>query len=93
MHWVARKEYQRLKKKSFEMEGFSWRKKELWNLAGEIVLQDRGAVPKEEGDVIRECQAMHEENFLSSRLREDGKNKEEWVMEVDKDTREEAKRG
>ena len=54
------------------------------------MLQDRGAVPKEEGDVIRECQAMHEENFLSSRLREDGKNKEEWVMEVDKDTREET---
>ena len=28
--------------------------KGLWNLAKEEVLRDRGAVPKEEGDVIRE---------------------------------------
>ena len=46
--------------------------KGLWNL---------GAMPKEEGDVIREYNAMHEENFLSSWLREDlvqkrGKKKE-----------------
>ena len=40
-------------------------------------LQERGAVPKEEGDVIRECNAMHEENFLSSWLREDLVVKEE----------------
>ena len=29
------------------------------------MLQDRGAFPEEEGDVIREYKAMHEDNFLS----------------------------
>ena len=43
-----------------------WRKKGLWKLAGENVLQDRGEWPKEEGDVIREYKAMHEEKILSS---------------------------
>ena len=50
--------------------------KGLWKLARESVLQGRGDWPKEEGDVIREYQAMLEEHFLSSWLREDGKNKE-----------------
>ena len=45
--------------------------KDLWNLAREKRLQDRGALPREEGDVIREYNAMHEENFLRSWLRED----------------------
>ena len=54
------------------------------------MLQDRGALPKEEGDVIREFQAMHEEHFLSSWLREDEKNKEEGILEVDKGTKEET---
>ena len=40
--------------------------KGLWNLAREQRLQERGAMPKEEGDVIREYNAMHEKNFLSS---------------------------
>ena len=33
------------------------------------MLQDRGALPKEEGDVVREYKAVHAENFLSSWLR------------------------
>ena len=33
---------------------------------------------------------MHEENFLSSWLREEGKDKEERIMELDKETEEEA---
>ena len=56
-----------------------WRQKGFWNLASEKRLQDRGALPREEGDVIRECNAMHEENFLTSWPREDlvgGKKKE-----------------
>ena len=32
---------------------------------------------------------MHEENFLSSSLREDGQNNERKIMEVDKETKEE----
>ena len=37
-----------------------------WNVAREKWLQDRGALPKEERDIVRECKAMDEENFLSS---------------------------
>ena len=66
--------------------------KGLWNFARENVMKDRGALPEGERDVIREFQAMHEENFLSSWLREDGKNKEERIMEVDKETEEETGR-
>ena len=32
------------------------------------MLRDRGALPKGEGDAIRECKTMHDENFLSSIL-------------------------
>ena len=46
--------------------------KGLWNLAREKILRERGALPKEEGDAVREYMAMHEENVLSSWLREDG---------------------
>ena len=62
----------------------------LWNLVREKVLQDREELPKEGGDGIREYKAVHEENFLSSWLRKDGKNKEEIIMEVDKETKEET---
>ena len=41
------------------------------------MLKDTRELVKEEGDVIREYKAMHEENSLSSWLREDGKEKEE----------------
>ena len=46
--------------------------KGLWNLVREKVLQDREEFLKEEGHVIGEYMAMHEEIFLSSGLREDG---------------------
>ena len=49
--------------------------KGLWNLAREKRLQDRGALPEEEGDMVREYKAMHEENFLSSWLKEDVEGK------------------
>ena len=57
--------------------------KGLCNLSRDIVLQDRGALPEEERDVIRELKAMHEENLLSSWLREDGEDKKERQLEVD----------
>ena len=50
--------------------------KGLWNLAREKRLQDRGAVPREEGVVVREYNAIHEKNFPSSWLREDLVGKE-----------------
>ena len=80
-----RKEYQRLLNK-FEMEGFM-SEKGLWNLVREKVLRERGALPKGEGDVIREYNAMHEDNFLSW-LRRDGKNKEETRLEMGKESTE-----
>ena len=46
-----------------------------WNLAKEKILRDRGELPMEEGDGVREHKAMHEENFLSSWLREDGRER------------------
>ena len=58
------------------------------NLAREKVLQDRGAWPEEEGGVIREFQALHEEHCLSSWLWEDGRNKEEIIREVGHDIEE-----
>ena len=87
---AKRKEYQRLLNK-FEMEGFM-AQKGLWNLARNKPLQDRGALPGEEGDAIREYKAMHEENFLSSWLREDGKGKTKREMEVDKEVEDVVKK-
>ena len=65
---------QRLLKWKVEMEGF---KKDCGILrkTKNKALQDRGALPREEGDAIREFKAMHEENFLGSWLREDWKSK------------------
>ena len=64
--------------------------KGLWNLAREKRLHDRGALPREECDVIREYHSMHEENFLSSWLREDLVG-EEARRDEDKEIREEVK--
>ena len=54
-------------------------------------MQDRGALPREGGKVIREYNAIHEENFLSSWLREETVGKDERRKE-DKKNREEVKR-
>ena len=37
--------------------------KTLWDIGKKRILENRGALPKEEGDFIREYKAMHEENF------------------------------
>ena len=73
---ITRKDHRRLSNE-FEMEGLM-AQKELWNLAREReTLQERGAMSKEEGDVVREYNATHEENFPSCWLREDLVEKEE----------------
>ena len=72
---ITRKEFQRLLN-NFEMEG-SMAQKGLWNLAKEKTMKERGELPNEEGDIVRESKAMHEEDFWSSWLREDEKSKEE----------------
>ena len=70
------------------MEGFLTQKG-LWNLARKSVLEDRGALPEEEGDVIREYKAMHEEHFSSSWSREDGREKDEKMVKVSNENEEE----
>ena len=65
--------------------------KGLWNLARNKAMQDRGGLPGEEGEAFREYEAMHEENFLSSSwLREDGEDKREKEIEVDRVPKEEV---
>ena len=41
------------------------------------MLEDRGALRRADGDLLREYQGMHEENFLSNWLREDVAGKED----------------
>ena len=69
------------------MRGFT-AQKGLWNLAREEMLQHRGALSKEEEDIVREYKAGHEENSLSSWVREDVEDKKERKMEVDKESEE-----
>ena len=45
--------------------------KDLWRRQRETMLQDRGALLEEEGDIVRWYKAMHEEHFSSSLLRDD----------------------
>ena len=65
---------------SFEDGGFMARK-ELWNIAKKQMLEDRGAVSKEEGNFVRERNARHEEHFPSSWVREDEEGEVEEVEE------------
>ena len=46
-------------------------------------------LPKEEGDAVREYKAMHEERFLSTWLRKDGREKEERAAKVSEENKEE----
>ena len=69
----------------------SWPRK-VYGISTEKMLQDRGALLKEGSDVIREHKAMHEENFLSSWLREDVEGKEEGKKKVDRETKEEGEK-
>ena len=35
----------------------------LWNIANRRMLEERGAMPREEGDLVRKYKAMREEDF------------------------------
>ena len=63
--------------------------KGMWNLAREKILRERGALQMEEGDATREYMDMHEENFLSSWLREDGREKDERTVDMSNENEEE----
>ena len=72
---VTTKECKRLREE-FDAGGFM-DQKVLWHIAKTRMLEDRGAPFEKEGDLIREYQTMHDENFLSSWLREDEEGKVE----------------
>ena len=65
--------------------------KGLCNITTKRILEDRGALPKEDGDLLRGFQAMHEENCLSSRLREDVEGEEEEKERLNEEAKQEAK--
>ena len=41
----------------------SWRKKGLWNITKKRMLEDRGAVPKEDVDILREYKPCTKKTF------------------------------
>ena len=63
--------------------------KEFWKIAKKRMLEDRGALPREDGDMLRQYQAMHEENFLGSWLRLDAEGKVEEMERLIKEAKEE----
>ena len=64
------------------MRRFRGAKKSVMNEAKKKMLEDRGALFKEEGDLVREYTAMHEDNFFCIWLRsdEEGRAREGEVM-------------
>ena len=50
------------------------------------MLENRGVLHKEEGDLVREHKAMHEENLLGSWLREDVERKAEEREKVNRES-------
>ena len=85
---ITRKAYQRLWKNG----RFFMLKRTMIFLKKHKPLRDRGALPREEGDAIREFEAMHEENIMGW-LREDWKSKTKEDKEVREDEERKEKRG
>ena len=56
-------------------------------------MKERGQLPDEFGDAVREYRTMHEENFWSSWLREDERGKEERTARAEKNEEERSERG
>ena len=54
--------------------------------------EERRELPNEEGDVVRECKAMHEEDFWSSWIREDERGKEERTAKAEKNEEEKGEK-
>ena len=86
---VTREECKRLREE-FEVVGFM-AQKGLRNIAKKRMLEDRGASPREDGDLLREYQAMHEEHGLISWLREDVGGEVEYTERLNKEAKEEKK--
>ena len=54
-------------------------------------MKEKGKLPNEEGDVVKEKKALHEEDFWSSWLREDERGKERRMAKTER--KEEEKKG
>ena len=63
---------------------FKWRKREWWHVAKQRMMEDKGALPTEEEDLIGRCKALHDEN-LSRWLREDVEGKTEKIEKVSRE--------
>ena len=61
-------------RKEFEVGGIV-AQKDLCHIATKRILEHGGVLPKEEGNIMRDYGAMHEESFLSGWLRELGGGK------------------
>ena len=66
--------------------------KGLWDFDRDKLLQDRGALPEEDGDIVREYKAMHQEHFPCCWPREDVKGTEERRKNREEKAREEESR-
>ena len=85
---VTRMECKRLREE-FADGGFMAQIKGCGKFATTRMLQDGWAMPREEGDLVKEYKAMHEDNFLSGLLREDQEGKAEDEEEMATKTKEE----
>ena len=74
---------------SFEWE-VSWLRKGGGTSPQKRILEDRGALPKEDGDLLRGYQAIHEEKILSSWLRENVEGEEEERERLNEEARQEG---
>ena len=72
--------------------GFHGTKRAVWTIAKQRTLEDRDALPVEEVNLVRDYNAMHEDNFLRSWLREDTEGKDEEVEEMRRTNEEETKK-
>ena len=70
------------------MEGF-WRKKDCGISQEKMCCRTAERCLKKKATLSERIMPSHEENFLSSWLMEDGKNKEERKLEADRETKEE----
>ena len=61
----------------------------LWNIAKKRMLEDRGAVSRQDADLRREYQATHEENFFRNWFQEDVEGEAEDRERSNKEAKEE----
>ena len=93
--WEKRKELQERSiggcPNNFEMEGFNGTKRPVEFGEGKT-MKERGELPNEKGDAVREYNAMHEENFWSNWFREDERGKEERTAKAENEEKKKSEK-